>query len=85
MSSWSSALSNAVGAGDPHKPGVDGGTVLYHSYTERWYLLAAFSLLSFLQSFIWITYDPIATSAKVRPSVQLLAPRCHAILLFCYW
>eukprot|EP00944_MAST-04C_sp_MAST-4C-sp1_P003600 g3600.t1 len=40
---------------------LDGG---YKVYRARWYVLFAFSLVSLLQSMIWLTYSPVAETTK---------------------
>ena len=49
--------------GTPTMPGasLDGG---YKVYRARWYVLFAFSLVSLLQSMIWLTYSPVAETTK---------------------
>jgi hypothetical protein len=39
-------------------------TISYKLYPQRFYVLIVFSLLSFNQSMIWITFSPIASSAE---------------------
>ena len=36
----------------------------YKVYRARWYVLLAFSLVSLLQSMIWLTYSPVAETTK---------------------
>lgn len=47
------------GGRDPLQP-VDGVQL----YTRRWYVLAVFTAMAFMQSMNWATWSPIATVAK---------------------
>jgi hypothetical protein len=48
----------------------------FHVYARRWYILAVFSLLGWLQSVLWITYSPVA-----RMCLCLLLTMTHNVVV----
>ena len=36
----------------------------YKAYPVRWYVLFVYSLVSLIQSMIWLTYSPVAETTK---------------------
>jgi hypothetical protein len=60
-------LRAVIGAGLEHSDSIllsPGETFAYSSTPLRWWVLAVFSLLGFMQSFIWLTYSPITNKTE---------------------